>query len=326
MSDAVAAAHPALMHYTTCAGLKGIVESTSLWASNARYLNDSQEIVHYFEARLPILVQSVAEEYLRRLGKDKSKAEKIESLGGIRTLVNKQTDALVSHLRDNTLRYLDPFLLSLSAPADELVLSNGLLSQWRAYGSDGGYAIILNGEELARFLRDEEQTHHYQHLEWGDVFYYGAKEPQAAKDDIEEAENSLKDEIFHMIDTGSPRDHMRVYFALTTLACLSKHWGFQEEREVRVVAIPQRDSSNIVNTNSSGREKKVVRHYQKGGTLVPYLALTGKSGSTSRLPIEAVIIGPHKDKSLRKSATENLLKENGYDVPVSVSEIPYVGR
>jgi len=33
-----------LYHYTTVTGLKGIVESQSLWASDVRYMNDSAEL------------------------------------------------------------------------------------------------------------------------------------------------------------------------------------------------------------------------------------------------------------------------------------------
>lgn len=33
-----------LYHYTTISGLKGIVESQSLWASDVRYMNDSAEL------------------------------------------------------------------------------------------------------------------------------------------------------------------------------------------------------------------------------------------------------------------------------------------
>lgn len=39
-----------LSHYTTLDGLKGIIESGSLWASNASYLNDKAELTHALAA------------------------------------------------------------------------------------------------------------------------------------------------------------------------------------------------------------------------------------------------------------------------------------
>lgn len=325
MTNTVRDSHARLMHYTTGTGLKGIIESGSLWASNARFLNDSQEIVHYFEARLPSLTREVAETFVDRICTDPSKAGNIEKLGGKQKLVADAVSKLVDHLKQKTLRYIDPFILSLSAPADELVSVNGLLSQWRAYGSDGGYAIVFETRRLEQFLRDEEKRFHYQHFEWGDVYYYGASNDQPAAGDVEELESKLREEIERMIDHGSPKSHMDVYFALTALSCLSKHWGFSEEREVRIVAIPQKDESEIINTDSIGRSKKEVRHHAKGGTLVPHLALEGMGAPMGRLPIELVIVGPHKDKELRRASAETLLRSNGYDAPAVVSAIPYLG-
>ena len=42
--DSLVRDHPHLYHYTTGAGLKGIVESNSLWATYFRDMNDANEI------------------------------------------------------------------------------------------------------------------------------------------------------------------------------------------------------------------------------------------------------------------------------------------
>lgn len=36
-----------LMHYTTADGLMGIVTSKTLWATHARFLNDSEEVIGF---------------------------------------------------------------------------------------------------------------------------------------------------------------------------------------------------------------------------------------------------------------------------------------
>jgi hypothetical protein len=49
----LAAAHPELHHYTTFAGLKGIVESNTLWATHFLDLNDSREVFLLEELTFP---------------------------------------------------------------------------------------------------------------------------------------------------------------------------------------------------------------------------------------------------------------------------------
>ena len=36
-----------LYHYTSLEGLRGIVDSRTLWATDIRYLNDAQELHHF---------------------------------------------------------------------------------------------------------------------------------------------------------------------------------------------------------------------------------------------------------------------------------------
>ncbi len=321
----VVLSHPELMHYTTESGLKGIINSGSLWATNASFLNDREEIVHYFDKRLPLLVRDAADSYISLQSRDARGRSEIQRLGGSDDLAGRATKLLTEHLREKTLRYNNPYILSLCAPADSMVRSNGLLSQWRGYGRDGGFAIVLDTEKFGEFLRDEERLFHYQYMEWGDVHYYGRGNQPASKD-IADAEDRLRREVLHMIHGGTPKDHMAVYFALTYLSCLSKHWGFFEEREVRVVAIPQQPGSEIVNTNSHGRSRKEICDFVRDGLSVPYLAFSGDKASMPMLPIKEVIVGPHQDKKLRQAAAEKLLVENGYDIPVIISEIPFAGR
>jgi len=45
-----------LYHYTGIRGLKGIIESQTLWATHYKYLNDAEEIVH-FRDRLPEILR-----------------------------------------------------------------------------------------------------------------------------------------------------------------------------------------------------------------------------------------------------------------------------
>jgi hypothetical protein len=119
-----------------------------------------------------------------------------------------------------------------------------------------------------------------------------------------------------------------VYDALIHCVCRYKHWGFREEKEVRIVAIPPNKAA-IDHLKIQG---KIVlpkpRHsFIRGGTPVPSIHLF--EGITqlpeTPLPIKRIIVGPHRSKNDRLRAVELLVNQHGLNIPVSVSDIPYIG-
>jgi hypothetical protein len=109
-----------LYHYTNTAGLTGILESRSLWATDLRFLNDASE-VNYPRG----LLTAAVDELKSQPPVDTSTLDRL---------------ALIEQLS----RVLFPatFAACMCAEAD-------LLSQWRAYGdADGRYAIGLSRERL----------------------------------------------------------------------------------------------------------------------------------------------------------------------------------
>ena len=59
MSKSIVEEHSELFHYTGAAGLAGIIQSQTLWATHYEYLNDSEEIKYFHKTRLPNLLQGV---------------------------------------------------------------------------------------------------------------------------------------------------------------------------------------------------------------------------------------------------------------------------
>ena len=51
--------HEEVFHYTTAAGLHGIVSSKTLWASHTEFLNDTEEGVGFSRRILPMILRSV---------------------------------------------------------------------------------------------------------------------------------------------------------------------------------------------------------------------------------------------------------------------------
>lgn len=69
-------------------------------------------------------------------------------------LLNPSSSAFCSHTRSS-----------------EYTRRNGLLSQWRAYGNQGGLAIVFDTRKLYDVATDELAVFYYNALSLGDVVY-----------------------------------------------------------------------------------------------------------------------------------------------------------
>src|ERR1700730_1271189 len=107
-----------LYHYTSAGGLLGIIESGTLWASDCRFLNDATELSYSTEQLLAAL---------STLEDDTMGPESGFILPGV-----------VEHLTAETFRV---HVVCFCEDGD-------LLSQWRGYGADGGYAVGLGSDRL----------------------------------------------------------------------------------------------------------------------------------------------------------------------------------
>ncbi len=323
----VSSVYDELMHYTTFGGLSGIISSGCIWATDANYLNDAREISHYFDVRLKTVIEPVTKRVLYKLAQDPEKLAEIVRRGGFDELINGEVAALFTSIRTATMQMNRPFVLSLCGARSERVRQSGLLSQWRGYGADGGFALVFDTKGIETGLEREAKAYAYLHVQIGDVFYEGIdSEIQPGKVDFEEMENTVQQGVERLIrERALPPESGDFYQAVTGLTCLFKHWGFEEEREVRVVAIPTPE--NLLSEES--RPQKTIKAHTRNSVEVPYIELFIGSPDfkhLEKLPLKRVIIGPHRDHAQRTSQVRELLKANGYDVQVVESEIPYLGR
>lgn len=239
MHQKVSDAYPELTHYTSASGLKGILESQCLWASHARFLNDAKEIDYFFEARCTALITGAISDGLRAgklLYEGQPPGSRLQA--ALNDAVRAAAE-LTSAVRTTTLTFNQPYLLSLCGTSDPRVMRDGLLSQWRAYGRDGGYALVLDAKRLEDRLEAEAAAFHYQHGQIGNVYYHDEDgTSDTPEPEIREAEASLRAGVLRYYQDPRPETLEDFYIAVTTLCCLYKHWSFHEEHEVRVVAIP----------------------------------------------------------------------------------------
>src|ERR1700730_5288689 len=102
-------------HYTGADGLLGILKSNRMWATNIKYLNDASEFKHG---------RTLVDEMLTKKGKDSPDLDPL-----LKTVVN-----IIEQFKTNSEVYIVCFCEGNGA--------DDLLSQWRAYGANGGgYSI-----------------------------------------------------------------------------------------------------------------------------------------------------------------------------------------
>jgi hypothetical protein len=79
--------HPELHHYTSFCGLKGVVESRSLWATHYRHLNDSSEVT-LLEAPL---IKAAIPRFEKILAERPALRPLIENFGGVEKVARELT-------------------------------------------------------------------------------------------------------------------------------------------------------------------------------------------------------------------------------------------
>lgn len=313
-----------LYHYTNWDGLYGIlIKDKSLWATHCRYLNDSSEILSF----KPKLIEFLRPCFLKELGKMRKEFPAVERIIND----NEELDAFARHYVDAMYDAPDYefYITSFSAEhADEYTNNNGLLSQWRGYGKDGGFAIVFDKQSLDKRL----------HLEADRFSTYSILANVIYSDDEERFKTELSPQLykiaeyilegFRLIKEGKARSEnpppafieraQREAFP-AFFKCVSsyKDRGFKEENEIRIVVWPQMQSDPQIKKNKEQKFRK------KNGEYVPYIELFKDKDIV--LSIKEIIVGPHKDKKDRAQALRIMLRNLDIDVPVSVSDIPYIG-
>lgn len=329
MIEAVSKTCPELYHYTTAAGLQGIVESQQLWATDIAYLNDGEEHTGFFDRRLPFLLEAPIEAALNKLVLTEDGKSVIAESGGIEELRKTIANGLNKNLRAQTLKFNNPFVASFCRPPSNDP-DDGLLSQWRGYGVDGGYAIVFDTKGIERLSAEEAKAFNYQFFGLGDVHYYDNQaQEMPVYPEILEYEEAVQKAIYKFVLTRDSDSLEPMFDPITALSCHHKHRGFREESEVRLVAIPIGDELyELTQKDGDKRPRKDVHFRANEGVLIPYIKLfdTELGDEAVNFPIKRIVVGPHPDRIKRQKAIETLLRQNGMKAEVIISGIPYIGR
>lgn len=320
MANLLEEEHPELFHYTGISGLEGIIKSQTLWASHALFMNDTTELCE-FKARFQEILKPVIEKFIVDKSQDPAIQSFIKERGGRKKFLESYIHS-VSQLYDSNFfgvygqpAHAEPFVVSFCTHDDNDIKQHGLLSQWRGYGQEGGYAVVFDTALLSKLLEQEARKFPPRYNLFGGKVIYSNELDDKVREELGKDFEIIMTSFQQYLEDKCGSTLYQIDTPLIRCACRFKHWGFHEEKEVRFIVIR--------------RDEIIERHhFFRAGSLVPCIHLF--DGITqlpdSPLPIKRIIVGPHRDKERRRRAIESLLRQYQLNIPVSVSQIPYVSN
>lgn len=320
-----------LYHYTTWEGLQEILKTQALWATNYKFLNDYSEIFLFRDKLISLIHPHVREGYAKLIKQSPHIKQKINEEGGIdqviqhdaKAFVNAQYSALREVVEDEI--YILSFCGQHKNPK---VNNNGLLSQWRGYGTGGGAALVFDTKKMEEILELEAKQFHYSAAFIADLIY--SDDEQKLKEDLSDELSIIADNVKQLFNHKNLNQKEGVdvsngFFPFVTCISRYKHYGFSEENEVRVVSLPTvinqkllKHAKEVGTTLKPAKERKIR---QKNGQRISYIELF--KSSDIELPIEKIIVGPHTEKDTRTTALRAMLGKT--NIEITCSDIPYVG-
>lgn len=318
-----------LFHYTSAAGMEGIISGNEIHASNINFLND------YSEGQLLVdgMFQRIYSETLgqfKEIWPNIANRSEIECLGSpeefVRNHVNTLRQAVESSSQDHFPTFVAPFCVHKK----DTEMRNGLLSQWRGYGADGGMCLVFERAKI-------EKASGQENLSGKGICLFKSATYIAKRDDIEALVDKLNLDIiasslnqYFLQPANNPISYFKEIEStirpLTEIAPFLKDETFVEEQEHRLAfaAFSQSMFSYLADNDAVGNtEKKKTRFKMSKGRLTPYVSLLEGSMRNSLLE---VIVGPGKNQYQNYIAAKMLLKELGVENAfVRHSKIPFEG-
>lgn len=294
--SAVVAARGRFVYYTTAETAVKILKSKQLWMRNTTVMNDYMEVDHGFNCLNPAYRGAPGERFRAALD---------GCFPGVAAELLKDFNGWLDSIRRET------YLTCLSEHDDDED-QHGRLSMWRAYGGQAGVAVVINGEVMSI-------SGHALGAYGSPVAYLDEKGFEA--EFLTTVEN-IEREAAYVRSLGRDQVKSIAFNMLRFAVVCTKHPGFREEREWRVVASPIMHPSELVQ-----RSVEVVRGIPQPVLRLP-LQNRPKHGLVGlALPdlLNRIIIGPCEFPEVMLAAFRQLLAEAEVAEPekkVAVSGIP----
>jgi hypothetical protein len=323
--DSLIRKHPQLYHYTTAAGLKGIIENNALWATYFGDLNDSHEI---HELRRPLVaeLEQRLTPFLKALRQKGIRATNVSKSGEAHQLAESWANSCYTTVfqPDVKKRTSVCYISSFCSHADDQIYEqeHGLLSQWRGYGKDGGgFCLVFDTAALYELFEQENRSYVYPYADFREVHYVLDDVPQLPvfSELLHRSEEIIKAAVMGNRDF-SVDDGVLAFLATATTF---KHRGFFEEREVRLIAVAATEAAAEIMKNVRGYKLLPLKHRP---TMVPegrkrnFISLFGRNFPP--LPVQRVIVGPSRMQDDNAAMARKIV---GKGVFVTKSATPFIG-
>jgi hypothetical protein len=284
------------VHYTTASVALSIIENRSVWMRKASLMNDFSETEHGLECLSYV--------YRREHG-TKLKAVLRELNPALPSELEQLFDGWQPRFRADTY---------MTCVSEHLTHEDGLgrLSMWRAYGGSTGVAVVLNN---AAFLSPSDALRAYT----SPVIY---AKPDEFEPYFAQLVGTISSSRELLLRLGSESVKGYLFDAFRYAALSTKHPGFREEREWRVIHSPSYEPSDRLE-----RSIEVVRGTPQFVYKIPLADIPEEDfyGASPPDLIDHIIIGPTDHPEPIREVLISLLQNAGVgdaEDRVLISDIP----
>ncbi len=229
--------------------------------------------------------------------------------------------ALISSTESSLCAYISCFCMA-NGPED---FRHGLLSQWRAYGTDGGYALQFSKQKLLEVIAAANKAQDLGYDLQG--VHYSSENPLKAemlnhRDAFLKAyHNRLLElaDLKNLLEKGKISGPLRgllngPFECMLDYLVYTKNEHFSEERECRL---------SHVSAVSPEAQSLPTHFFNRGGLVVPY-----KKTPIEVFPIldciDWIIVGPSPRINARFRSIREMVRSLGLKIKVRPSQIPFV--
>lgn len=284
------------VHYTSADTAFQILKNKSFWMRNSSYMNDFSEIKH----GLNCLFAAYQKEDGSGL---KSTLEKVSP--DFSKKVEGYFNSFINHFETGT--YITCF--SEHHDSEDTL---GRLSMWRAYGGKNGVAIVIKNHA---FLLESDEHVYASPVEYLDDIGFGLN--------IRVIESNILENLPFLQEQSPEELAYCISIALKFAVLCTKHPGFKEEKEWRVICSPTIDDVS----NFLEKDYATVRGVPQVIYKIPLKDKPNLGLVNIELPalIDRIIIGPTDFALATRQAFISLLEDNNVEDAankVFISSIP----
>jgi hypothetical protein len=295
-SKRVVAEGTRFVHYTTAEAAMKILQTREVWMRKSSCMNDFLEVQYG--------LQRLTEAYQNSDASKRFRSALDEAFSGISDEVAELFDGWRPHFQ------IDTYFTCVSEHEDSEDLF-GRLSMWRAYSETTGVALVLKNSV---FMNPANGFGAYA----SPVAYLDASQ-------FEKEFDRIADNVCKSIDLikSRKRDEIkaRIFNMLRLASVSTKHPGFHEEKEWRIVYCPTLEKSPYLK-----EDIKVINGIPQPIYKIPLQNLEGV-GLFAAIPdlLDRIIIGPSQYPFALGEAFQRLLTDAGMqdaESKIFISDIP----